>query len=411
MKKLISLTIAFLMVLCLTACNGKNANSDTSSDETGDEEAIAEQASSPISDLGPDANPTLFTISQLSDLPEISDEGLALYQEHGQMDTEYTNKWIKVSGISIWDGDDSTYYIKSSSMIGYYFYDETQYNKCFDPPMNTITVIGYCSESGDFFRLDNCIFVEGVEFNIEEGTSSIGGEQLVGIDSQYFPPQYEGNGKPKYLSSADLDPHSITEEELQKYIAHITPGELNDLNGQSDYFIDNSWVLIYNLQANLYYSYSSNYFHDFYQTTYTFLDGEDIYLFTDQGRAGAVLGYVTYDRGYYQVDDCIVYEISSGTTSDDDTYEFTAEEFSKIQVDDSVVSKYQNITLRITGVEVQNINVEEGSFRSNVRNRLVLLLDPREITNLTNGDVVTIECKIGFAMVRGYVFYDAVIVS
>lgn len=411
MKKLISLTIAFLMVLCLTACNGKNANSDTSSDETGDEEAIAEQASSPISDLGPGANPTLFTISQLSDLPEVSDEGLALYQEHGQMDTEYTNKWIKASGISIWDGDDSTYYIKSSSMIGYYFYDETQYNKCFDPPMNTITVIGYCSESGDFFRLDNCIFVEGVEFNIEEGTSSIGGKQLVGIDSQYFPPQYEGNGKPEYLSSADLDPHSITEEELQKYIAHITPGELNDLNGQSDYFIDNSWVLIYNLQANLYYSYSSNYFHDFYQTTYTFLDGEDIYLFTDQGRAGAVLGYVTYDRGYYRVDDCIVYEISSGTTSDDDTYEFTAEEFSKIQVDDSVVSKYQNITLRITGVEVQNINVEEGSFRSNVRNRLVLLLDPREITNLTDGDVVTIECKIGFAMVRGYVFYDAVIVN
>lgn len=411
--------IAFFLLGGLAACDGEE-NAATSVSSTSSESNDAGILS--VNDMGADADPSEFTLAQYNEIEETSDLTLCLSWETGVID-DYLNRWLVISEVAPWDTNDEYMSVSTVYGINYYFKDQENYDQfiqeCLIGNYTSGIVLGYFQEAGiDTYEAINCIYLGGETSNGESDINSQGGIEdaphtglITDEDSQYLPPQYEGDGRPLYLSSPDLDPHTITENDLQKYIAHITPKELNDLNGQSDFFIDDSWVLINNLQANLYYSYSSNSFHDIYQTTYTFMDGEDIYFFTNQGRAGAVLGYVTYDRGYYKVDNCIVYQIDSGTTSDDEVYEFTADEFSEIQIDDSVVSKYRDITLRITGVEVSNINTKEGSFRSNIQNRLVLLLDPREISNLTDGDIISIDCKIGFAMVRGYVFYDAVVVN
>ena len=192
MKRVLALIMLLGMILGIAGCGQEvtqddiqsilNASSEPEDVSTTEDiveetkEPIKEtpeidQTQLPIEDLGPDADPHLFTGVQLEAIEMIPDWGLALYQETGELNDEYFDRWLKVSEIEVWDSNDEFTSIKSSSYINYYFDNEADYNRCFDG--GEVTLIGYCTSSGDYYRLDHCIFIESsdpyYEYGAEEG--------------------------------------------------------------------------------------------------------------------------------------------------------------------------------------------------------------------------------------------------
>lgn len=232
-----AISVSFLLSACGSASAEHPAMSNIPHDIAAQGTKATEanklnQSDLAIGDLGPEADPAKFTMEQVSQMVTVDDEILALNQEHGSF-ADFENKWLKVSMIEPWDSNDEYLSIKSPSYINDYFIDDKNYQKCFDG--GYLTVIGYCETSGDFFQLENCIFVGSEDITYHEPTEPI----------------YENGYDPNY----QIDPNSNVplDDQIIDGMGNAYRGAANDPNisqEERDAYNDfaNAWDFVVGLK-------------------------------------------------------------------------------------------------------------------------------------------------------------------
>ena len=174
------------LVVLLSGCGAQEgANSSETSEPTPnttvEETAIPEEteptnATVPVSELDETANPANFTVAQLSEIPEFEDDELAFSVDNDFYNEEmYVNKWVKVTGVEVWDADEKNLTF-TSGIVEYSFANEENFTKGFETALqNYAEIIGYVTNNGATYEIVNCICVgsdPGETPEFDEETSS-----------------------------------------------------------------------------------------------------------------------------------------------------------------------------------------------------------------------------------------------
>lgn len=162
-KTKIAAIISIIICIILSGC-GNTADISTEQPKT----AVSEETLAPIEteevveekkELEEEVNPNNFTLNEINNLPEFSDEELAFSWENGFSNrSQYDGVWAKINAITVWDYDTNYKTIDSQGMITYSFADGDSFANAIDS--QTFNAIGYITadDQSGFYSVSNVVF-------------------------------------------------------------------------------------------------------------------------------------------------------------------------------------------------------------------------------------------------------------